>query len=119
MVANLVMCGKQGVNCVNTTTVHHSARQRLYPARETTSNKWTNNAQLYSNQECGKVYLCKRTATLNILPNETGLWVQEKGGLLFVWPVSGPEAFIHSAAKQPAWSPTAEAYSPGQHLTHL
>lgn len=40
--------------------------------------------------------------------------LQEKGGLLFVWPVSGPEAFIHSAAKQPAWSPVAENYGPGQ-----
>lgn len=39
---------------------------------------------------------------------------QERGGLLFVWPVSGPEAFIHSAAVQPAWSATADKFAPGE-----
>ena len=40
-----------------------------------------------------------------------GLQVRE--GLLFVWPSSGPEAFIHSAAVQPAGSQVFAQVSPG------
>lgn len=42
------------------------------------------------------------------------LRLQVKDGLLFVWPVSGSEAFIHSAAVQPVGSPIYAQLSPGQ-----
>lgn len=40
-----------------------------------------------------------------------GLQVRE--GLLFVWPLPGPEAFIHSAAVQPAGSQVFAQVAPG------
>lgn len=40
--------------------------------------------------------------------------VQVQEGLLFVWPSSGPEAFIHSAAVSPAGSQVAEQVTSGK-----
>ena len=56
-------------------------------------------------------------ANLLLPQGRCGLQVRE--GLLFVWPLPGPEAFIHSAAVQPAGSQVFAQVSPGIALSLL
>ena len=52
-----------------------------------------------------------QAANLFLFQGRHGLQVRE--GLLFVWPSPGSEAFIHSAAVQPAGSQVFAQVSPG------